>query len=354
MISKNKLVKTFTAFCILCSSFANAQDIHFSQYNEAPLLINPALGGVQYDLRVLGNYRNQWASVASPYKTFGFSVETAIKHKKISKSNLVAGLALYRDMAGDAKMGTTNIYLMLGGTVKAGEHGKFTSAIMPGFTMRSVSYTNLKWDSQYNGYKHDETLASGETNQANNFNYFDAAIGFNYHYSKTQQYITATRGSWMDFGVAAYHLNSPKNSYLGVGAEKLYPRIVANTNINIAAKGANSIINPSFIYMNQGPASQFNLGIMIKYILVEQSVHTTNKKPVLLGIGANYRIKDAFVPQLLLEYDKLAIGASYDFNFSTLTNVSKAQGGFEISLRYNWNPGYGKALGGSFNKTYTH
>ena len=47
------------------------QDLHFSQYYNTPLLVNPANTGFNpdFDFRAGVNYRNQWASVGSPYKT---------------------------------------------------------------------------------------------------------------------------------------------------------------------------------------------------------------------------------------------------------------------------------------------
>ena len=47
-----------------------AQDIHFSQFSETPLLRNPALAGIfSGDLRIQAVYRNQWNSVTVPYQT---------------------------------------------------------------------------------------------------------------------------------------------------------------------------------------------------------------------------------------------------------------------------------------------
>ncbi|MBK7037948.1 MAG: type IX secretion system membrane protein PorP/SprF [Bacteroidetes bacterium] len=48
-----------------------AQDVHFSQYNAAPLALNPALTGVNScDWRAGLTYRNQWNSVTTPYVTY--------------------------------------------------------------------------------------------------------------------------------------------------------------------------------------------------------------------------------------------------------------------------------------------
>ena len=56
---------------LVCLFDANAQDLHFSQYFNAPILVNPANTGFNpdNDYRIGGNYRNQWSAVGSPYKT---------------------------------------------------------------------------------------------------------------------------------------------------------------------------------------------------------------------------------------------------------------------------------------------
>jgi len=63
-----------------------SQDIHFSQYFNTPLIINPALTGVfGGDQRAMLAHRNQWASVASPYKTYGASFDTRLL-KRVEKT----------------------------------------------------------------------------------------------------------------------------------------------------------------------------------------------------------------------------------------------------------------------------
>jgi hypothetical protein len=48
----------------------HAQDIHFSQFFETPLLRNPALAGIfTGDYRVQMVYRDQWGSVTDGYRT---------------------------------------------------------------------------------------------------------------------------------------------------------------------------------------------------------------------------------------------------------------------------------------------
>ncbi len=58
------------------SSWLIAQDIHFSQFFEAPLYRNPALAGiVNGDVRVQTVYRSQWNSITNAYKTTSVNAE---------------------------------------------------------------------------------------------------------------------------------------------------------------------------------------------------------------------------------------------------------------------------------------
>ena len=58
-----------------------AQDIHFSQFNNSPLNLNPAQTGLfNGDWRFVGNLRNQWSSVPVPYRTFSLSTDTTLEN----------------------------------------------------------------------------------------------------------------------------------------------------------------------------------------------------------------------------------------------------------------------------------
>ena len=55
---RQKLKILFVICQLLFTSFANAQDIHFSQFFQAPLLRNPSLAGIYTgDIRVQAVYR---------------------------------------------------------------------------------------------------------------------------------------------------------------------------------------------------------------------------------------------------------------------------------------------------------
>ena len=58
----------------------NSQDLHFTQFQFAPLTVNPALAGAYYgSYRIGGIYRDQFRSVATnAFQTIDFHVDSPI------------------------------------------------------------------------------------------------------------------------------------------------------------------------------------------------------------------------------------------------------------------------------------
>lgn len=341
--------KIITSGLVALSIIGNAQDIHFSQFNETPVILNPALTCTAYDTRIIANYKNQWASVASPFQTYGVSIEQVVKHLKLKKSYVGMALNVYNDKAGDANLGTLQANLGVNVVVKTGANGKFSGGLGGGIIYRKIDPSKLKWESQYDGYNYNAATASGEAIPNATFIQGDMVVGLNYHYAKSERYISAQDGTKFDIGFSAFHFGIPKYSFVKSG-DKEYAKYVGHANFDIGIKGAGIALVPSFIYMRQGPSQEINAGFMFKYIIQDQSVYTGIKKPCAISLGAYYRVGDAVIPSFLFQYDKYALGISYDINVSQLTAASKAKGGLEVCIRFNTSPGYGRSLGGSFNR----
>ena len=80
-----------------------AQDLHFSQFMNSPLLTNPANTGFipDGDYRLGVNYRNQWASItAFPYKTMSVFGDVQLMQNKDNTGWLGLGGVILRDLAG--------------------------------------------------------------------------------------------------------------------------------------------------------------------------------------------------------------------------------------------------------------
>src|SRR5687768_10190174 len=99
-----------SSFFLSCLTSGLAQDIHFSQYNENPSLVNPALTGVASNYRFGTIYKDQWRAVTVPYVTYGGFFEARLKlnawekvdqhlteiYKKAFRK-LAGGLSFYSD-----------------------------------------------------------------------------------------------------------------------------------------------------------------------------------------------------------------------------------------------------------------
>jgi type IX secretion system PorP/SprF family membrane protein len=335
----------YTIIIILSSLLVVSQDIHFSNSSETPVLLNPALSSTAYDTRIVANYKSQWASVTTPYSTYGISLERAINHLKTKKTYVGVSLIAYSDKAGDLGLGSMMAQLGVNVVTKVARYAKLSGGIGGGVTMRSLNNpNNMKWESQYNGYAYDSGVSSGEAAPTSKFLQGDFVLGIDYHYSRTDRTISSQDGTSYDIGLSAFHFTVPKLNYTS-NIDKQYTKIVFHTNFNIGIKNAGMAILPSLIYVRQGPAQQINGGVMFKRIFKGASVYTSKQKPAAFALGAFYRWNDAVIPSLLIEYDKYALGFSYDLNVSKLRTASKLNGGMEISFRFNVSPGYGKALG---------
>src|SRR3954462_2496729 len=94
---------------LFTSNKSLSQDIHFSQFFDAPLLRNPSLAGIfTGDIRVQAVYRNQWNSITNAYQTGSLNAEYKMP---IGKANdfITTGIQLLYDRAGTVSWVTTHV-----------------------------------------------------------------------------------------------------------------------------------------------------------------------------------------------------------------------------------------------------
>src|SRR5829696_3448810 len=88
---------------------AISQDIHFSQFFEAPLLRNPSLAGIfTGDIRVQAVYRDQWNTVTNAYKTGSLNGEYKMPVGK-ADDFLTLGMQILYDKAGTVAWTSTHV-----------------------------------------------------------------------------------------------------------------------------------------------------------------------------------------------------------------------------------------------------
>ena len=326
---------TISCFC------GFSQDIHFVQFTETPQLINPGQTGV-FDgkARAIINYRDQWASVDAPYRTFGFNYDHRITHKKFKKkASLAVGVAAYRDDAGDLGLHTTSGVISLASTLILTREHFLTAGIQGGIIYRGVDMTNAIWGSQYDGDNYDPTIASGEVGQFNNFISPDVSFGFVWNMNEPNG-IGPFRELKVRAGTGLFHLNRPKQKFNLGEDDKLHLRWTLHADAMMGIGSGRSYIVPMFLFQMQGPSTEAVFGGLYRFLVKDAARVTGFVKGGAISLGATYRWADAITPIVAVEYLWFRLGVSYDVNVSKLSKATGFQGGLEVSLKFIASEGF--------------
>jgi type IX secretion system PorP/SprF family membrane protein len=332
---------------VIFSKIIYSQDFHFSQFNENPSLLNPALTGASHVLRASLVYKDQWRSVTTPYTTYGFSFESKFKASnwetvdprrslilKKSYNRIAGGLSVYNDKAGDARMGTLQSNLSLAMFFPLNKKSSISLGMQGSFVQRKVDNSKFIYPTQYNGTGYDPNLASGEKYSQQNFTYPEIGAGILWSYGQSEKSIAANDQIKALIGFSTYHINQPKQNFVAGNTDRLYRKYIFHGNILFGVPNSMFAFVPSWLVQLQGPSKEIIAGTMVKYFVKDDSKYTGIIKRSSIGIGAYYRAGDAVIASILFETGKYAIGLSYDINASGLSRVSKSRGGFEVTLRF--------------------
>ena len=349
-IMKTKNVITSILFIINCQlSIVNcfAQDVHFSQSYMTPLLLNPALTGVYTgDQRAFLNYKNQWRGMGaqgSAYNTSLFSYDAALMKNRWRKGYLGAGITCYRDVAGDVKIGTTQINISISGIVYITKKQFLSGGIQGGYVQKSISANAIQWESQYDQGTgaYNSSLPSNDIASIPPSTYADFSTGLSWNYNENQTNLSSNDALKINVGFAAQNINTPKQNFTGYGSynDQLYSKFVLHGNALIGIENTNLALTPNAVFYKQGTSYELNVGTLLRWTIREESKYTGAFKGAAFSAGLQYRLNDAIVPVILLEYANYSFGISYDVNVSGLSTGTHGAGGVELSLRFlNPNP----------------
>ncbi len=320
---------------ILTVTSVRGQDIHFSQFYMSPLTLNPALTGVQNcNTRIVGNYRNQWASVlgSSAYNTFSVSYDQKMPVGRYDYFGF--GGNVWTDVAGDLNFQTLTLKLSGAYSRRVGGDRKKSNYVVvgaeAGVSQRSLSFTNAQWPIQGVNGEWISTIPSGEPELPNNFLFGDVGLGILW-------FSVINKHSNFYIGGAINHLNQANLSfYRPDNVEKYYTKAVLHGGGEFPMTNSISLV-PGAVVFTQGPSLEINAGNSFRFNLdsggEDQSfqfggwvrVARHFEKPILL---------DAIILSTRFDYSNWGIGFSYDINTSSLSQGSRGNGGFEFSMVY--------------------
>lgn len=304
---------------LLLPSTAGAQDIHFSQFFEAPLYRNPALAGIVYgDYRVQTVYRSQWNNITDAYKTTSLNVEYKLPVR--GADYLTLAMQLFHDRAGTTNLSTTQVLPAVNyhKSLSDVKSTYLSLGFMGGYVQRSIDRSKMTTNTTYtNG-------VDGEDGLLPTYNYWDGSAGISFNTQLGQN-----PENNLVVGAALHHFLRPKNSFFDNAAISIQPKLVLSADVKLAIgdRGNMTVYND---YVNQGSYHEQLLGALYTHKL---GAYIDNPD-YSVGLGGFLRWGDALIPTAQLTYRPFTLSMSYDVNVSRLSTTSYGQGGYEMSVTY--------------------
>lgn len=300
-----------------------AQGMHFSQYYNAPMLLNPANTALMSDadFRLGVNYRTQWAGLPVPFNTFsGFADFQALRNRNLTNW-LGLGLAMFNDKAGDGQLSLGRYEGFVAYHIQTGNFSMFSVGLSGAFVQRSVDFSKLTFDRQWDGFKFDGTAPNGETGWKGETSFIDVGAGVNYAYYPNEF-------TYIKLGVGLSHVNQPRESFYQMD-NKVQMRPTANLDA-IFVTASMFTLNPSVYYTRQGSAQEITYGLQAKAFISEDN----SGNPTNVIFGVYHRYGDAVIPMLGFQWAGVKFVSSYDITMSGLSEHVKYNGALELSLIY--------------------
>lgn len=317
--------KLIISFCITAFAInASAQDIHFSQFYNSPLTLNPALTGrVNGAYRVGVIYRNQWLQSTpsgSPFVTYSGSFDMPFHLK--NKDAVGAGVVVYQDNAGDGALKTTTF--MASGAYhkaldKAGKHS-LSLGTQLGYLQKKFDDQDGITENQFVGTVLDPTRPNGESLGGSQGS-FDLNVGLMWN-------SLVGKRSAVYAGGSIFHVLEPTNNFVENTNFDIPRRFSMNAGADIGLGEKFSLL-PSVIYQLQESADELNIGLAAAYMF------SPNFTAYLGGFFRNPEI--APIIYTAFEFKNFRLGISYDIPQDEVKTL-KDPGSVELSLIYIGKP----------------
>ena len=316
-----------TLLAALLSLNSFSQDLHFSQWFNAPLLTNPANTGFipDADYRIGANYRNQLSSVMTvPYKTFSVWGDAQLFRERIESGWLGLGGMILRDVAGSGTLTTTRAYASVAYHQMIGEAHLLSFGMNAGWSNKRINSAALKFPDQFDGKFFDNNLPTSVILDNPSSSYLDIQAGLNYAFFPTEDL-------YLNGGVSVMHLNRPRESFFAADPAgfdaRIAPRYTAFLNASIKMN-EDVILNPMAYYSLQAGASELVGGAVLNYNL------SGDGEQQLIG-GLFMRPGDAIIPMVGFEWNFIRLTFSYDVTTSSLKQYNNSRGALEFALLRN-------------------
>lgn len=325
-----KLILGVFALGLATGSFAQ-QDKHFSMFAESPVYLNPATAGFSPgQIQLFTNFRMQWLKASdNPYRTISAGADWRMLDKG---SFMGMGINFYNDIAGDGQFMINEVTAPINYAIELAKDNHLAIGLQPAWYSRTLLNGALTWDNQWTGTEFNTGISSGEAilSQPNlSISKFDLSAGVHWYAHLSKEFR-------ISLGIAGHHLTKQKINILNVD-DKLFRKLTVHGQMAIRKMNSSVTVLPAFFGFVQGPNMSFTVGSNFRFLLRGASQVTGYWNEMALSFGAYYRVGDAAIANLIFDISGFSVGASYDFNISSLTPATGGVGGFEVFLRHRMN-----------------
>jgi type IX secretion system PorP/SprF family membrane protein len=301
--------------CLLVVGRTSAQDGQLSQYDAAPVVLNPALTGMYEtaDFRMSSSARSQWSSLSTSMLSTVFAYDMSFQRRH--------GLGSYinnYDMAGVMNTFQAGFAWAYNVSDKLADH-TLSAGVNLGLIYKKVNDQELLWDLQYNDGFFDDDLPNGEIVQRWARWMPEVSLGVAYRSADRKKKVNP----YGNF--ALFHITTPNESLTRTQDSPLHIRYMVNGGARIEAS-EQLTLEPMGIFMRQGADQQVHLSLLGELALAS-SVYRAM-------LGGSYRFGDAVVAHAGLKHKNSMYRFSYDVNVSPLRSYTNSNGAFELSIIY--------------------
>ncbi len=325
-----RMIKYFSLFLVpvALAADAGAQDIHFSQFFEAPLWRNPSLAGIYTgDIRVQMVYRDQWNSVTNAYRTGSLNGEYKM-HIGKGDDFITAGMQLLFDRAGTIGWTSTHVLPALNyhKSLSSERNSYLSLGFMGGWIQRRFDPSKATTNSQYDGGGLGENFSKAQ------YSYLDGSVGMSYN-----SILGNNESNNFFVGAAYHHFTKPNASLFQPTGFELHPKWVFSGGFHLG------VSEYAYLTIQADQSMQGSFKETVAGAMYGLKLGTDPVNPLYtIHAGAFLRWNDALIPVIKLDYHPYSFSLSYDANISKLKPSSYGRGGVELSISYI---GFRKAKG---------
>ncbi len=329
-----------TVLLVFLSAAIWAQDIHYSQFHNAPLVINPALTGVfRGDVRFSGNFRHQWPRPPVEYTTFTAMADMKFLPDPEVSNNVPGffsgGLNFNYDQAGDSKLSLASLGLNGSYTRMLDKRWFASVGVQLAGSQRRFDTDDLFFDDQYVPGSPGPGQPTKEA-FPNTSNFFlDFSAGFNIRYQNfsgcTNVDLLRDR-TRVDFGLGIFHLNRPDQSFIEDEKVEVFTRYTPYA-LGLIKLSPDFDLAANVMLQFQGPYREY-VGAIGPKFHIDKTPGDQVSLQLLLGLRLNDEELSSWFPSIEVFYKNWRAGFSYDFDVSDFDVATDGIGGPELTLRY--------------------